>query len=169
MKSELKISENRLQITRVFDAPRERVFAAWKQADLLQQWWGCKDTTKVDSKMDFRPGGSFTQKMQITGVGEFALSGAYDEIVEPERIAYHAEFGPVTVRVTVEFIALGAQTKIVLTQDGLPSRDICERVSEGTTDAFDKLDQLLARQRSEVAGISPAVATSALGIDAPRH
>ena len=35
MKSEIKISGNRLQITRIFDAPRESVFPWWSQAEML--------------------------------------------------------------------------------------------------------------------------------------
>jgi uncharacterized protein YndB with AHSA1/START domain len=78
MKSDAKITGNRLQITRIFDAPRDRVFAAWTQPDLLQRWSGCKGTTKVEIEMDFRAGGSFTQKMYITGAGEFSFTGTYD-------------------------------------------------------------------------------------------
>ena len=73
--------------------------------------------------MDFRVGGSFTCVMQIAGTGEFTYKGVYDEIVEPEKIAYHADFGPTTTRVVVEFIDLpNAQTKLVLTQVGFPAR-----------------------------------------------
>ena len=146
MKSEVKISENRLQMTRVFDAPRQLVFDAWKQADKVQQWWGCKETIKVECRMDFRVGGSFTHKMSLTGAGEFSYTGTYDEIIEPERIAYHADMGGTTTRVVVEFIAQGNQTKMVLTQEGFPTKNICEMVSRGTTEAFDKLDELLVRQ-----------------------
>jgi uncharacterized protein YndB with AHSA1/START domain len=56
-----------LQITRVFDAPRALVFTYWTQAGKLQQWSGCKETTKCEIEMDFRVGGSFTQKMNIEG------------------------------------------------------------------------------------------------------
>jgi uncharacterized protein YndB with AHSA1/START domain len=148
MKSEVKVGDNRLQITRIFDAPRHLVFAFWKEVDRLQQWWGCKDTTKVDCTMDFRVGGSFTCVMQISGAGEFSYKGQYDEIVEPERIAFHADFGTTTTRVVVEFIDLppGAQTKMVLTQVGFPAQSICEMVSQGTSESFDKLDSLLASQ-----------------------
>jgi hypothetical protein len=45
MKSEVKVGNNRLQITRVFDAPRHLVFAFWKEADKVRQWWGCKETS----------------------------------------------------------------------------------------------------------------------------
>jgi uncharacterized protein YndB with AHSA1/START domain len=146
MKSEVKVGDNQLQITRVFDAPRHLVFAFWKEVDRLQQWWGCKDTTQVECAMDFRVGGSFTCVMQIRGAGEFSYKGQYDEIIEPEKIAYHADFGPTTTRVVVEFIEQGAQTKMVLTQEGFPSQNICEMVSRGTAESFDKLEALVASQ-----------------------
>jgi uncharacterized protein YndB with AHSA1/START domain len=146
MKSEVKITGNRMQITRMFDAPRERVFAAWKQRDLLQRWTGCKETTKVEIEMDFRAGGSFTQKMNIAGVGEYSITGIYDEIIEPEKISYHVNLGPAATRVTVEFIEQGKQTKVVLTQDGFPDPKLCKMVSQGTEEALDKLEQVLAVQ-----------------------
>jgi uncharacterized protein YndB with AHSA1/START domain len=146
MKSEVKISGNRLQITRVFDAPRQVVFAWWTQAEKLQQWSGCKAATKCVIEMDFRVGGSFTQKMHIAGAGEFSFTGKYDEIVEPERISYHAEFGQAITRVVVEFFEQGNQTRVVLTHDGLPNESFCKTVSQGTTESLDKLAAMLVDQ-----------------------
>jgi uncharacterized protein YndB with AHSA1/START domain len=146
MKSEVKTTGNRMQITRVFDAPRERVFAAWKTRELLQRWSGCKETTKNEIEMDFRVGGSFTQKMHIAGVGEYTIRGVYDEIIEPERIAYHVDLGPATTRVTVEFFEQGKQTRVVLTQEGFPDPNLCKMVSRGTEESLDKLEKLLAGQ-----------------------
>src|ERR1035438_6172882 len=103
MRSEVNISGNRLQITRVFAAPRELVFAWWTQAEKLQQWSGCKEATQCEIEMDFRVGGAFTQKMQIAGAGQFTITGTYDEIVVPERIVYRANLGPCVTRVSVEF------------------------------------------------------------------
>jgi uncharacterized protein YndB with AHSA1/START domain len=146
MKSEIKISGNRLQITRVFDAPRHLVFAWWTQAEKLQQWSGCKDTTRCEIQMDFRVGGTFTQKMQIAGAGEFTFTGQYVEIVEPEKIVYDANFGPATSRVSLEFFEQGTGTKLVLTQDGFPNEMMCKVVSQGTDESFDKLDSRLSSQ-----------------------
>jgi uncharacterized protein YndB with AHSA1/START domain len=146
MKSEVTIGENRMTMTRVFDAPRERVFEAWTRPELLQQWSGCKDTTKLECTMDFRVGGAFTQKMSIKGVGEYTITGIYDEIIVPEKIAYHVDMGPATTRVTVLFIAQGSQTKLVLTQEGFPDQNLCKMVSQGTAEALDKLDQMLVAQ-----------------------
>jgi uncharacterized protein YndB with AHSA1/START domain len=146
MKSELKIEDNRMQFTRVFDAPRERVFEAWKRPDLMQRWSGCKETAKVEITMDFRVGGSFTQKMDIEGAGKHTITGVYDEIIEPQKIAYHVNLGPATTRVTVEFLEQGRQTKVVLTQEGFPDPTIVKIVSTGTTESLDKLERLLLAQ-----------------------
>jgi uncharacterized protein YndB with AHSA1/START domain len=149
MKSEIRISGNRLQITRVFDAPRHLVFGWWAQAEKLQQWSGCKEATRCEIVMDFRVGGSFTQKMQIAVNGEtceFSLSGTYDEIVEPERIVYHANFGHAITRVIVEFFEQGKGTKVVLTHEGCPNDFFCKTVSQGTSESLDKLDALVASQ-----------------------
>jgi uncharacterized protein YndB with AHSA1/START domain len=143
MKSEVKISARQVQITRVFNAPREKVFAAWRTPELLAQWSGCNDSTRVEVKMDFRVGGGFTQKLHIKGAGEHTIRGTYDEIVEPEKIAYHVNLGPATTTVTVEFIAQGNQTKVVLTQTGFPDENLVKIVSQGTQDSFDKLEEFL--------------------------
>ncbi|MGH9746739.1 MAG: SRPBCC family protein [Candidatus Acidiferrales bacterium] len=132
-----------MQLTRVFGAPREKVFAAWKTPELLEQWSGCSDSTRVEVKMDFRVGGGFTQKLHIQGAGEHTIRGTYDEIIEPEKIVYHVNLGPATTRVTVEFIAQGNQTKVVLTQAGFPDENLIRIVSQGTHDSFDKLEEFL--------------------------
>ena len=157
MKSEVRITDKHIQITRVFDAPRERVFAAWKRPELLERWSGCSDSTKVTVAMDFRVGGSFTQTMNITGAGEYTITGQYDEIVEPEKIVYHVNLGPTTTRVTVEFtdvLGQGQQTKVVLTQEGFPDPKLGEIVSKGTNESFEKLAELLASQASSASRVS---------------
>jgi|HubBroStandDraft_1064217.scaffolds.fasta_scaffold188415_2 uncharacterized protein YndB with AHSA1/START domain len=149
MKSEVRISGNRLQIIRVFDVPRHLVFGWWTQAEKLQQWSGCKEATKCEIDMDFRVGGSFTQKMQLLVNGEsceYSLSGTYDEIVEPERIVYHANFGHAITRVIVEFFEQGKGTKVVLTHEGCPDEFFSMTVSQGTVESLDRLCSLLASQ-----------------------
>jgi len=99
--------------------------------------------------MDFRVGGSFTQKMHLLVSGkasEFSMTGTYDEIVEPERIVYFVNFGPVTTRVTVEFSSQGNGTKVVLTHQGCPDEFFSKTVSQGTWESLDKLEALLASQ-----------------------
>jgi uncharacterized protein YndB with AHSA1/START domain len=144
MKSKVETGANRVRITRGFDAPRDLVFAWWAQAEKLRQWFGCKDAMQCEIEMDFRVGGSFRQKMQIRGAGEFQLSGTYLEIVEPERIVYDLNFGTATSRITVEFFDEGAATRMVLTQEGLPDEFTCKMIAQGTEESFEKLDGMLA-------------------------
>jgi uncharacterized protein YndB with AHSA1/START domain len=144
VKSEVEINGSRLRITRVFDAPRTVLFGWWKQAEKLQQWSGCKDCTRCEIEMDFRVAGGFVQKMQLAGAGEFTLRGTYEEIIEPERIVYSANMGPVVTRVTVEFVEQGRGTKVVLEHDGLPDEFLCKTVSQGTTESLEKLAVLAA-------------------------
>jgi uncharacterized protein YndB with AHSA1/START domain len=146
MKTEIEVSGKTLQLTRVFNAPRPLVFAWWTSAEKLEQWFGCKGMTSCHIEMDFRVGGSFRQTMQIEGVGEFSSSAVYEEIVEPERIVYVADFGMATTRVTVEFFEQGSQTRLVITHDGVPGEPFVKNVSQGTVEALEKLDELLSRE-----------------------
>jgi uncharacterized protein YndB with AHSA1/START domain len=149
MRSETEVSGNRLRITRLFHAPRHTVFAWWTTPEKLQQWSGCKEMTQCEIQMDFRVGGSFVQKMKIAangGLCDFTVTGTYDEIIQPERIVYRANLGPMPARVTVEFSEEGRATKVVLTHEGLPNDFICKTVSQGTHESLDKLDSLMAGQ-----------------------
>ena len=135
-----------LQITRAFDASRELVFSWWTEGEKMQQWSGCKEAARCEIQMDFRVGGGFTQKMQIRGKGEFTITAKYDEILVPERIAYHVDLGFGVTRVVLEFFEQEGKTKVVLTQEGFPDDFLSQTVSHGTTESFDKLDSILASE-----------------------
>ncbi|EFM12317.1 Activator of Hsp90 ATPase 1 family protein [Paenibacillus curdlanolyticus YK9] len=86
-----------ISITRVFNAPRELVFKAWTELDHFAQWWGPKGVTLQIFKMDARSGGEFLG-IQTSPDGnqvmwtKFAYQFAYQEVVEPERVAYIRSF-----------------------------------------------------------------------------
>lgn len=146
MKSEVKIGDRRLEMSRVFDAPRALVFSWWSQGDKLQQWSGCKDATACRVEMDFRVGGGFTQTMRIGDKCDFTIRGTYDEIVVPAKISYHVDLGGPVTRVMVEFFDEGKKTRVVLRQDGFADDATCGFVSQGTGESFDKLDAILVAQ-----------------------
>ena len=153
MKSDVSLDNNRLTIKRVLRAPRPAVFAWWKTAEKYRQWSGCKEATQCEVVMDFKVGGSFTQKMQLAvngGTCEFSVTGVYQEIVEPERIRYRANLGAAPVDVTVEFFERGEATEVVVTYEGFPDESIGRNVSRGTSESFDKLG-LLINDRTMIA------------------
>ena len=52
-------TEREIRIERVFDAPRDHVFATMTDPELIPEWWGPNGVTTVVDQMDFRPGGSW--------------------------------------------------------------------------------------------------------------
>lgn len=157
MKSDVKITGNRVEITRTFDAPRARVFA---DPAKLQRWTGCKEAANVVCQSDFRVGGGFTTKMHIGGHAscDGTFTGTYEEILEPQKIACNINLGPAVSRITIEFFEEGPQARVVLTQEGLPG-EIIQFVEQGSLESFDKLDVVLAAQ-SAVAPPSAARAAT---------
>lgn len=85
-------ADGEFTFSRTFDAPRERVWRAWSNADALAQWWGPKGTTMHVLKLDFRPGGMFHYTIAFRPGHEMYARFIYREIVAPERIAFVISF-----------------------------------------------------------------------------
>jgi len=79
-------------ISRVFDAPRERVWKAWTSAEALAQWWGPKGCTIRVIKLDFRLGGVFHYAMAYRPGHEMYGRFVYREIAAPGRLVFINSF-----------------------------------------------------------------------------
>jgi uncharacterized protein YndB with AHSA1/START domain len=77
-----------LVITRVLDAPRDRVFAAWVDQRQAAQWWGPRGFITVSNEMDVRVGGEWRRCMRSPEGKEHCSRGVYREIVKPERLVF---------------------------------------------------------------------------------
>jgi uncharacterized protein YndB with AHSA1/START domain len=77
-----------LTITRVLDAPREVVFAAWTDAKQAAQWWGPEGFTTISCEMDVRVGGTYRACMRSPEGTRHCRRGVYREVVRPERLAF---------------------------------------------------------------------------------
>lgn len=97
--------------TRVFDAPRELVFAAFTDPMHLAQWWGPNGFTTTTGSFDFRPGGVWRFVMHGPDGRDYQNRVTYNEIVPPERLVYSHGGGddvePVRFTQTVTFEDLG--------------------------------------------------------------
>jgi len=75
-------------ITRLFDAPRPAVFAAWLDAEALSRWFAPVGCSVRFRRFDPRPGGEFHSCIRAPGGPECWCRGVYREIVAPERIVF---------------------------------------------------------------------------------
>jgi uncharacterized protein YndB with AHSA1/START domain len=75
-----------LTLTRIIDAPRERLFKAWTTR--FKEWWGPHGMTTPFCEMDLRPGGVFRTVMRAPDGTEYPTKGVFLEVVENERIVF---------------------------------------------------------------------------------
>jgi uncharacterized protein YndB with AHSA1/START domain len=73
-------------ISRVFDAPRELVWAAFTDPERMRHWWGPKGFKVIASKMDLQPGGTYHYGMEAPDGSVMWGKFVYREIVRPQRL-----------------------------------------------------------------------------------
>jgi uncharacterized protein YndB with AHSA1/START domain len=81
-------SDRELVLTRTIHAPREKVFRAWTDPDLLKQWFAPLPYTTPAAQMDVRPGGSSRIVMRAPDGTEMPNRGVYLEVVPNERLVF---------------------------------------------------------------------------------
>lgn len=135
---------NTFVIERVYQASPERVFAAWEDPKLKEQWF-----TKPD-EFDFRIGGEERSQGGPPGGPVFTFHAQYHDIVPKERIVYTYTLDMDGMRMsisvtTVEFKQEGAGTKLIFTEQGvfLDGYDTPVQREQGSKEILDKLGQQL--------------------------
>jgi len=140
-------------MTRIFDAPRERVFKAYTDPNLIPQWWGPKRYTTTVDKMEVKPGGIWRFVQRDESGNQFAFRGVYHEITSPERLVYTFEFEGMPGHIllaTVTFEELSdGRTKLTDSSvfQSVADRDAMLRtdMEEGASESMDRFAELLAK------------------------
>lgn len=144
-------SGREIHIERVFDAPRDRVFAVYTDPELIPQWWGPRDAPAIVDRMEPRTGGSWRFVFRMPDGTESGFHGSYREVTAPERIVQTFEWegmpGHVSVE-TVTFEDLGDRTRVTTVslfhtsaeRDGM----LASGMEKGLNETYARLDELLA-------------------------
>jgi uncharacterized protein YndB with AHSA1/START domain len=143
--------EGGITITRIFDAPRERVLREWVAPEAFADRFGGSESEVPLStvSMDVRPGGSWRLTMFADrGRREIHWTGEYLEVVEPERIVFTISDQPgdeAHELITVVLTDLGdGRTEMVFQQRGRLPTEVYERAGQGWSSFFDRIAERLA-------------------------
>lgn len=145
-------AQHELVITRTFDAPRALVFTAWSKAEHAVRWFGPRNFTVPQCKMDFRVGGAYRACICSPDGQEYWMRGIYREIVKPERIVFTFSWEEEGERgrenlVTVTFAEQDGKTRMTFRQAFFESISERDSHNEGWSECFDRLAQFLAGER----------------------
>jgi uncharacterized protein YndB with AHSA1/START domain len=137
-----------ITISRVFDAPRERLWKEWTEPERFADWYGGEEAEIPIStvSMDVTEGGAWRATMLHRG-REIQWRGEYLEVIEPERLVFTVADGPGEEYelVIVVLSDLGdGRTEMRLEQRGRMSAEQYKRAGEGWSTFFDRIDARLS-------------------------
>jgi uncharacterized protein YndB with AHSA1/START domain len=135
-----------LRFTRVFEAPRELVFACMTDPEHLTHFWGPTGVTAPRDRMtvEARPGGVFATVMVNEADGaEYPTNAVFDEVRAPELLVWTESHSGMRVR--SEFVALGPQrTEVRIHQTYVPEAFLAAGAQAGFESSLDRFDAYLA-------------------------
>lgn len=146
-----------LVITRTIAAPRENVFRAWTEPELLKQWFAPKPFSTPVANLDVRPGGANLIVMRDPQGNDYPNRGVYLEVVKNERIvftdAYTQAWVPsekpfMTVTITLEDVGGGkTQYTARVLHWTVADRDAHEKMGfyTGWNQCTDQLEELVGK------------------------
>ena len=138
---------------RTFDAPREKVWVAFTDADLIPRWWGPHGSSTTVAEMDVRPGGTWRYVSSAPDREDVAFYGEYLEVSPPERIKWTFMFdvegmGPQGGPETLTLEDVGGKTKVTaVSHMGTPEileGALATGMVGGAIETYDRLEALLA-------------------------
>lgn len=140
-------------ISRVFDAPRARVWQAFTEVERLTQWWGPKGFKMSTANLDLRPGGVFHYRMQAPNGGEMWGRWVFREIAAPDRLTFINSFSdkdggltrhpmapgwPLEMLGTTTFVDQGGKTMLTTRMVAINAPEAERKIFE---DGFDSMKQ----------------------------
>ena len=145
-------SDLEIQVTRDFPAPRQLVFDAFTQPELVRRWLlGPPGWTMPVCEIDLRVGGAYRYVWQKQGVPDMGMGGIFREIVSPERLVATEKFDeawyPGEAVDTTVFIEKGEVTGVTITvlYQSKEARDTARRsgMEQGMAAGYNRLEEML--------------------------
>ena len=136
-------------MTRVFDAPREMVYAAFSKPELLKRWFGPHGWSLDTCEVDHKVGGGFRFILVGPEGHRMGMRGTYVELAPPHRSVHRETFDdyPGESTVSAVFTEKNGKTTMVatVTYGSKEIRDavIASGMEHGAAESYDRLAGLL--------------------------
>jgi uncharacterized protein YndB with AHSA1/START domain len=144
-------SDCEIALTRIFKAPRELVYRAFSDPEILKRWFGPRGWSLVTCNVDARVGGRFRFVLRGPDGRELGMHGTYLELSPPERSVHNEGFDefPGESTVTSTFTERNGETTLLATIR-YASKEIRDAVirsgmEHGAAESYDKLAELLVQ------------------------
>jgi uncharacterized protein YndB with AHSA1/START domain len=141
--------DKQILITREFDAPKEFVYRAYTEPELVRQWWHANRGEMTVCDIDLRVGGRWRYVMEAPRFGEVAFHGEYREVVPNERLVSTEVYEPFPDAEAIDTLTLaeedGRTTLTLLVEHQEKAhRDahIESGMEDGLQDALDLLERI---------------------------
>lgn len=139
-------------ISREFDAPRDLVFRAYADPELLVQWLGPRDLTMTVDQYDVRDGGKWRYISKDAQGNEYGFHGVFHGNPSPDGIVQTFEFEGTPGHVSLDTFTLEEQDgktlmRSVSSFQSVEDRDamVAAGMERGVYDSYERLTELLAR------------------------
>jgi len=146
-----------VDVSRDFDAPRDLIFRAFTEPELLAQWLGPRRLTTHIDRYDVRDGGSWRYVQRDTDGSEYGFHGVFHGRPTPERMVQTFEFEGAPGHVSLDALTLteqGGRTTVHTHTafQSVEARDamIQAGMEGGMDEGFDRLDELLTSMSAPV-------------------
>ncbi len=155
-----------VEVTRTFDAPVDRVWRAWSEADEVKKWWGPDGFSCPVAEVDLRVGGRTLVAMRAPaeyGGGDFYNTWTFTDVDPGSRIEYTSNFAdaegsrrtpeelglpagiPTDGRHVVEFRDLGdGRSEMRMVEHGYANPEIRDQSRAGLQQCLDKMARSVA-------------------------
>jgi uncharacterized protein YndB with AHSA1/START domain len=140
-----------LELKRELPASRGVVFAAFRDAERLAEWWGPEGFTIPSAVWSTITGEAYRIEMQPPEGDAFFLHGVFRTVHPPSRLSFTFAWDPpdpddVETLADLSFEERGETTAVSLWQGEFRTEARLALHRDGWTESFDKLERLLSEQ-----------------------
>lgn len=142
-------TEHSIRLSRLVPAPRDRVFEAWTDPDLVARWFAPAPARVGGAELDVREGGGWRVRMTGPEGETYTCEGVYREVDPPARLVFTFDWAEEASRmgletvVTVTFEETDAGTEVVLVHAGFDGPEQAEGHNAGWTACVDQMVEAL--------------------------